>query len=100
MGRIAGRFMPDGLPVAADGHNILGGQFFLSHQRHNGVCKQMPQSVIQLAQLRERERLPLANGQYCFFQCDGDGPGKARQLRHAMLINNRQHHIHAIKAGS
>ena len=65
--RLADRFMPDGLPMAAYCHDILRVESFLLHQGQYRISKQRPQTHIQLAQLGKRQLLPLADVQDLFF---------------------------------
>ena len=49
--RIALRFMPYGLSMAADSDNVGGLEIFLAHQRQYGIGKQPPQTSVQTPQL-------------------------------------------------
>lgn len=99
-GRAPLGLMPDGLSMAADGHNIMGRQPLALQQLIDRLGIQRAQGAVQLAHRRQRRLLPLAHGQDRRLDLMGDGVNVVPLACHQRFIDRGQNHINTVQAGA
>ncbi|SVK53266.1 Uncharacterised protein [Acinetobacter baumannii] len=98
--RVAFRFVPYRLAVAADGGDMIRVDAGLLQQAEHRLAKQRAQLCVQPADGGQRGLLPLAHPQDLFFQRDRHRMAIAGLLRHHAIVNRGQYHIDSVQTGA